>query len=106
DLGLLDKRELLQLSWILAMVRGIVVSEINAVDVRTVLGAEPQRDDACRVRLQGEPDDVIPLPRALQELWTGKVADGSLVVNARLGSRAPVFVLLQRLLGFAQRREE
>ena len=44
------------------------MAERDAVDVGPLLRPEPQGDDARRVGLQGEVDQVEPLPRAFQEL--------------------------------------
>ena len=76
DLGLFDQRQLLELGWVLAVVGGVVVAQVHAVDLRPFLRAQKQRDDARRVSLQSQVDDVVPLPAALEQFRAAEVAGG------------------------------
>ena len=83
------------------MVGGVVVAEVHAGDLRTLLRADPQGDDARGVRLQREVHDVIPQARALDELRAAGLDGGCGEVHVGLGRGAPVLVLLQGVLSLA-----
>src|SRR6478752_354643 len=82
------------------------MTEGDPGDLRTLLRAQPERNDARGVGLQGEMNDVVPLARALDQLRTAEVAGWGRKIDVRLGRGAPVFILLQRVLSLADRSQK
>jgi hypothetical protein len=60
QLGLLDDGELLDLGFVFAVMRGVVVFEAEAVELGASGLAHGEQDDAGGVGLEGEADDVEP----------------------------------------------
>ena len=99
-LGVFDERELLQLAGVLAVMRGVVVADVHALNLRLVLRAEPERNGARAVGLKREMHEVIPLAAAFDELRAAELLR-RLHVELRLWRELPGFVLLQLLFGLA-----
>ena len=75
-LRLFDQRELLDLGLVLAVVRRVVMADRHARQVDAAVRPDPQGDHARGIGLQGQVDQVEPLPFAIQRPRVGEVIVG------------------------------
>ena len=104
-LGLLDHGELLDLGFVFAVMRGVVVSEGEAIELGASGVAHREEDDAGGVRLEGEACDVEPKRFAGDDLFVVRISLRRLVINGRFGAVHPGFGAQEVLLGLANGAE-
>ena len=98
------ERELLDLGLVLAVVRRVVMADGDARQVDAAVRPDPQGDHARGIGLQGQVDQVEPLPFAVQHPQIGEVVVGEgLGWHLRLRLGHPGLILLETLLGLADR---